>query len=181
VPARKQATAAAGDRPAPRLRRAYYDCRFGQLHVHNAIPGGGGFDELTAAICLPDTGETGRVFQPLLQTLGFDRSVYSLDLPGSGESDPAPGVLPADAAFQAVEDFTGTMRIRQFDLVAHGEACMVARRLARQLGGAVRRLVLLGEVTPGIPLEQKVLSLPRSDADAAGFAARVADFLAAGM
>ena len=25
----------------PRLRRAYYDCRYGQLHVHNAIPAGG--------------------------------------------------------------------------------------------------------------------------------------------
>ncbi len=82
-------------RPAPRLRRAYYDCRYGQLHLHNAIPGGGGFDELTPVICLHGTGETGRVFMPLLAALGEDRSVYALDLPGAGESDPAPGEPPS--------------------------------------------------------------------------------------
>jgi hypothetical protein len=44
----KRLTRAAGLEPgAPRLRRAYHDCRYGQLHLHNAIPAGGGFDELT--------------------------------------------------------------------------------------------------------------------------------------
>src|SRR4051794_21687809 len=36
----------------PRLRRAYFECRYGQLHVHNAIPAGGGFDEKTTLVCL---------------------------------------------------------------------------------------------------------------------------------
>ena len=53
-----------GSATAPRIRRAYFDCRFGQLHVHNAVPPGGGFDELTTVICLHGAGETGRVFLP---------------------------------------------------------------------------------------------------------------------
>ena len=168
-----------GTRPPPRLRRAYYECRFGQLHLHNAIPGGGGFDELTAVICLPDAGETGRVFAPLLICLGLERSVYSLDLPGSGESDAAAGVTPIEAAVLAVEDFVGTMRIRQFDLLARGDSCGAARRLAQQHAGAVRRLVLLGEAGPGATLPQKSLSLPRSEADSPALATRVVTFLAA--
>ena len=31
----------------PRMRRTYFESRFGQLHVHGAMPGGGGFDEAT--------------------------------------------------------------------------------------------------------------------------------------
>ena len=31
----------------PRVRRGYFESRYGQLHVHNAIPPGGGFEEGT--------------------------------------------------------------------------------------------------------------------------------------
>ena len=44
---------------SPRLRRAYFECRHGQLHVHNAIPDGGGFDEQTTLICLHGSGGHG--------------------------------------------------------------------------------------------------------------------------
>ena len=47
-------------RPPARLRRSYFDCRFGQLHVHQAIPAGGGFDEAPALVCLPGSAETVR-------------------------------------------------------------------------------------------------------------------------
>src|SRR4051812_44051469 len=71
----------------PRLRRAYFECRHGQLHVHNAIPAGGGFDELTTLVCLHGDGATGRIFLELSKRLGRTRSIYSPDLPGKGESD----------------------------------------------------------------------------------------------
>src|SRR3954470_19479354 len=74
----------------PRVRRGYFECRFGQLHVHNAIPPGGGFEEGTALLCLHPAGLSGRVFKGLLPQLGRDRSVYAPDLPGSGESDGPP-------------------------------------------------------------------------------------------
>src|ERR1044072_9409882 len=72
---------------SPRLRRAYFECRHGQLHVHNAIPVGGGFDELTTLICLHGAAGTGRMFLEVSKRLGNSRSIYSPDLPGCGESD----------------------------------------------------------------------------------------------
>jgi pimeloyl-ACP methyl ester carboxylesterase len=131
-------------RPAPRLRRAYYDCRYGQLHIHNAIPGGGGFDELTPVICLHDSGETGHVFLGQLAALGETRSVYALDLPGAGGTDPAPGVAPAEAAVHAAGDFLDSMRIRSVDIIARGAAATAALRLLELRPDAVRRVLLVG-------------------------------------
>jgi pimeloyl-ACP methyl ester carboxylesterase len=146
-------------RPPPRLRRAYYDCRYGQLHLHNAIPGGGGFDELTPVICVHGNNETGRVFVPLFSVLGFDRSVYAPDLPGCGESDPAPGEPALQAALHALGDFVDSMRIRSFDLVARGEGHQIAQQLAKQRAAAVRRVVLLTAAEAGsADLPQKLLA-----------------------
>ena len=136
---------------APRIRRAYFDCRFGQLHVHNAVPPGGGFDELTTVICLHGAGETGRVFLPALQVLGADRTVFAPDLPGSGESDPAPGVDPAPAGAAAVTDFVSSMRIRRFDLVARGAGCDIAQHLAQSPDSGLRRVVLFTDSPGGQP------------------------------
>jgi pimeloyl-ACP methyl ester carboxylesterase len=129
--------------PPPRLRRAYHDCRYGQLHLHNAIPAGGGFDELTPVLCVHGSGETGRVFVPLLQTLGYERSVYAPDLPGCGESDPAPGDTSLEAGVNLLADFLDSMRIRTFDLVARGDGQVIAQQLAQARGAAVRRSILL--------------------------------------
>ncbi len=74
---------------APVLRRAYFDCRFGQLHVHQAIPPGGGFDERTTLLCVPAPLTSAAAFQPLLGPFGRDRSVFAIDAPGAGQSDPA--------------------------------------------------------------------------------------------
>jgi pimeloyl-ACP methyl ester carboxylesterase len=139
-PSKQQQDAA---RPAPRLRRAYYDCRYGQLHLHNAIPGGGGFDELTAVLCIHGSGETGRVFMPLLAILGYERSVYAPDLPGRGESDPAPGEAAVDAGVQALADFLDSMRIRSVDLITRGDGQEIGQRLAKLRGAAVRRVAHL--------------------------------------
>lgn len=164
--------------PAPRLRRAYYDCRYGQLHLHNAIPGGGGFDELTAVICLHGAGETGRVFMPLLAALGEARSVYALDLPGAGESDPAPGVDAIEAAVHAVVDFADSMRIRQFDLLARGTAAPAVLKLLEARGQSVRRAVVLG--ADGLRGGPKLTVLSGAEAASAQLPSRVVDLLRAG-
>lgn len=153
-------------RPAPRLRRAYYDCRYGQLHIHNAIPAGGGFDELTPLVCLHGEGETGRVFVPLMAALGADRSVYALDLPGRGETDPSPGVEATTAGVHAAADFIQSMRLRKVDLLATGTGCAVALALSEQLAGGIRRSVLLASSTPArlpgnaVVLPASVLAAP---------------------
>jgi pyruvate dehydrogenase E2 component (dihydrolipoamide acetyltransferase) len=160
----------------PRLRRAYHECRYGQLHLHNAIPGGGGFDELTSVICLHGPGETGRIFMPLLLALGQARSVYALDLPGAGESDPAPGETIIDAAARAVTDFVDSMRIRQFDLVVPGALAPAAQELLEERGQAVRRIVVMGG--DGLRGGSKYLLLSAAEVASPQFPARLVDLLA---
>lgn len=125
----------------PRLRRAYFDCRYGQLHMHYAMPAGGGFDEATTLLCLPGGSGSGRFFQPLLAPLAQDRSVYAPDLPGCGESDPAPGAGPEELA-AAMTDFLDSMHIRRVDLLAHDSGTAVALALLRQRPTLVGRAVL---------------------------------------
>lgn len=150
-------------RPPPRLRRAYYDCRYGQLHLHNAIPSGGGFDELTSVLCVHGSDETARAFVPVLGALGLERSVYAPDLPGFGESDP-PAVQSTtesriEAGVNALADFLDSMRIRSVDLVARGDGAEIAQRLAKQRGTGVRRVVVVSAADAArADLPQKLLA-----------------------
>jgi len=132
------------DNPPPRLRRAYFECRHGQLHVHNAIPVGGGFDELTTVICLHGASGTGRMFLEVSKRLGSSRSLYSPDLPGCGESDAATSGLSIGGYADAVADFLDSMRFRQVDLLGVGAGAAVAVELALGRPKIVRKLFLLG-------------------------------------
>lgn len=128
----------------PRLRRAYFECRHGQLHVHNAIPVGGGFDELTTLICLHGAAGTGRMFLPVSQLLGSSRSIYSPDLPGCGESDAATAPLTVAGFAEAIADFLDSMRFRQVDLLGVGAGAAVAAELAVARPKVIRKLALSG-------------------------------------
>jgi pimeloyl-ACP methyl ester carboxylesterase len=132
------------DNAPPRLRRAYFECRHGQLHVHNAIPVGGGFDELTTVICLHGASGTGRMFLEVSKQLGSSRSVYSPDLPGCGESDAAASRLSIGGYADAIADFLDSMRFRQVDLLGVGAGAAVAVELAVSRPKVVRKLYLLG-------------------------------------
>ena len=131
----------------PRLRRAYFESRHGQLHVHNAIPVGGGFDELTTLICLHGNEGSGRAFLALSGRLGSSRSVYSPDLPGCGESDAAAAPLKVLGYADAIGDFLDSMRFRQVDLLGLGTGTTVAEELAIGRPKVVRKVCLLG--SPG--------------------------------
>jgi pimeloyl-ACP methyl ester carboxylesterase len=132
----------------PRLRRAYFECRHGQLHVHNAIPVGGGFDELTTLVCLHGSGGTGRVFLEMSKRLGRTRSVYSPDLPGRGESDGTAADLSPAGDAEAIADFLDSMRFRRVDLCGAGTGAAAAVELALLRPKMARKLVLLGAVHP---------------------------------
>jgi len=132
------------DTAPPRLRRAYFECRHGQLHVHNAIPVGGGFDELTTLICLHGATGTGRMFLEVSKRLGSSRSIYSPDLPGCGESDASTTRLSIGGFADAIADFLDSMRFRQVDLLGVGAGAAVAVELAVSRPKVVRRLYLLG-------------------------------------
>src|SRR2546430_619121 len=127
---------------AARVRRGYFECRYGQLHVHNSIPPGGGFEEATPLLCLHDWPGSGRVFAPFLALAGADRSAYAPDLPGFGESDPpAPGPAIADYA-GAIGDFLDSMHLRHVDLLGQRAGALIATELAVTRPAQIGRVVM---------------------------------------
>ena len=109
-----------------RLRRAYFDCRYGQLHVHQAIPPGGGFDEAVPLLCIPGRQGRARFFHALLGPLGADRSIYAPDLPGCGESDSAGADAGPEQYALALTDLLDSLRQREVDVLAHAEGVETA-------------------------------------------------------
>jgi pimeloyl-ACP methyl ester carboxylesterase len=128
---------------AVRTRRAYFDCRFGQLHVRTAFPSTGGFDEQVTLCCLHPSDGSSRTFSRFLSELAEARSVYAPDLPGYGESDSSPMRSIADAAM-AISDLANDLRLRQIDLLGVQYGAEVALELAAARPELVRRLVLAG-------------------------------------
>ncbi len=128
----------------PRIRRGYFECRYGQLHVHNAIPPGGGFDESTPLIAVHHTPLSGAVFRALLVLMGRDRSVYAPDLPGFGESDPPPSQPSIVDYASAIVDFVDTMRFRQIDVAGYQSGSLVAAEVAVARPACIRRLICVG-------------------------------------
>jgi pimeloyl-ACP methyl ester carboxylesterase len=126
-----------------RTRRAYFDCRFGQLHVRTAFPTTGGFDEQVTLFCLHPDQSSSRIFASLLPEIGDVRSVYAPDLPGRGESDSSPNDSVVEAA-AAVADLASDLRLRQIDVMGMHRGAEVAVQLAAGNPDLVRRLVLVG-------------------------------------
>ncbi|HYM42681.1 MAG TPA: alpha/beta hydrolase [Steroidobacteraceae bacterium] len=127
---------------SPRVRRGYFECRFGQLHVHNSMPAGGGFEEGTPLICLHGAAASGRVFREFMVLLGRDRSAYAPDLPGCGESDAPPHPVSAAEYAASIADFLDSVRLRQVDVIGQGAGAVLATELALTRPPQVRRVVL---------------------------------------
>jgi pimeloyl-ACP methyl ester carboxylesterase len=155
--------------PRVNLRRMYVDCRYGQLHLRSAFPSNGGFDELTTLICLDSGPSTSRLFAGLLGCMGPDRSVYALDLPGFGESDPPPMKPSVSDQAAAIGDFIDHMRFRRVDLLGYQGGASIAVALAAARPDKVRRVVLVAPPAHDLPgdapaLQQPVLVLRPKDA-----------------
>ena len=140
-------------RPQPeaklRVRRGYFECRYGQLHVYNAIPPGGGFEERTPLLCLHAAPLSGRTFERFLTTAGADRSVFAPDLPGFGDSDPPPRRASVADHAAAIGDFLESMRLRQVDVLGSGFGALVALELALGRAAQIRRIALMSVPIPG--------------------------------
>jgi pimeloyl-ACP methyl ester carboxylesterase len=128
---------------AVRTRRAYFDCRFGQLHVRTAFPTTGGFDEQVTLFCLHADQSSSRAFARFLPEIADVRSVYAPDLPGLGESDPSPTSSFNEAA-GAISDLADDLRLRQIDLLGIHSGARAALDLAAARPTLIRRLVLAG-------------------------------------
>jgi len=135
-------------RTQPPVRRGYFESRYGQLHVYNAMPRGGGFEEGTTLLCLHETPLAGRMFDGLQKILGCDRSVYAPDLPGYGQSDsPAEQPTVEDYA-AAMGDFLDTMRLRRIDVMGCQTGALIALELAIARPAQIRRVVV--SAVPGL-------------------------------
>jgi pimeloyl-ACP methyl ester carboxylesterase len=128
------------------MRRAYFDCSFGQLHVRTAFPGTGGFDELVTLFCLHAAHGSSRTFGRFLPEIADLRSVYAPDLPGCGESDPSPQSTSVEAA-TAIFDLARDLRLKQIDVLGFQSGATVAMELAASHADLVRRLVLISTPT----------------------------------
>jgi pimeloyl-ACP methyl ester carboxylesterase len=153
---------------AVRTRRAYFDCRFGQLHVRTAFPATGGFDEQVTLFCLHAEQSSSHAFVRFLPEIAEVRSVYAPDLPGLGESDPSPHSNTSEAA-QAVSDLADDLRLRQIDLLGIHSGARAALDLAAARPALVRRLVLAGVAACGaIPLVKQPTLLMCTRLETAG-------------
>lgn len=133
----------------PRVRRGYFECRYGQLHVHNAMPPGGGFEEGTPLLCLHGAPGTGRAFLRFLPQVGRDRSVYAPDLPGCGESDSPPPRSQLGEYAAALGDFLDSMRLRRLDVVGYRAGALLAAELTLLRTPQVHRLVMVSVPVAG--------------------------------
>jgi pimeloyl-ACP methyl ester carboxylesterase len=151
-----------------RTRRAYFDFKFGQLHVRTAFPATGGFDEQVTLFCLHAAQASSRVFARFLPEIADVRSVYAPDLPGHGESDPSPTSGMADAA-EAISDLADELRLRQIDLLGIHAGAAIALGLAAARPELVRRLVLIGvpaaDRLPRVSAQVLVLRTRRESAE----------------
>lgn len=140
---KRKSPAATPDVPAC-IRKAYFECRYGQLHVSAAFPVGGGFDEHATLVCVHRSPLSSRAFRPLMAEIGRDRPVYAPDLPGCGESDPTPPKPSIEDYAAALVDFLDHMRLRRVDVIGHHTGSLIAAELAIARPTVVRRLMLVG-------------------------------------
>jgi pimeloyl-ACP methyl ester carboxylesterase len=129
---------------APRVRRSYFESRFGQLHVHVAMPAGGGFDEATALLCVHSGVRSARMFRGFLELMARDRSAYAPDVPGFGGSDGPREPASIEDLAAGLGDFLDSMRFRQIDLLGHQLGAALIAELAASRPQQVRRAVLVG-------------------------------------
>jgi pimeloyl-ACP methyl ester carboxylesterase len=138
-----------------RVRRSYFECRFGQLHLHNSMPAGGGFEEGTPLLCIQDVAGTARAFAPFMALAGRDRSAYAPDLPGLGESDP-PGPHPSVADYAAaLGDFLDTMRIRKLNVLANRGGALIGAELALTRAEQIGTVVMVSVPVPAVGQGQR--------------------------
>lgn len=146
-----------------RVRRSYFDCRYGQLHVRTAFPASGGFDEQTTLVCFHASPLSSRNYAKFLTHIARDRSVYAPDTPGFGESD-APPSKPSIAEYAAaMGDFFDQMRFRQVDVLGYHTGALIATELALQRPEQIRRIVFVA--LPMFGVQQREAFNARVDAE----------------
>ena len=125
------------------IRRSYVDGPFGQMHVRTTEGEGSGGKPLVLLHMLP---QSGRMFEPLMQRMGHERTLIAIDLPGHGESDApsSPVEVPDYAAsiWQALDALRPAGKSPPCDVFGIHGGAKLAVELTLQRPGNVEQLIV---------------------------------------
>ncbi len=125
----------------PALRRAYTDCRFGQLHY---LAGGEPSDRPTL-VFLHQNPSSFVEYRPLIEAMARDRRVVAFDTPGNGMSDRPPAPQSIDAYAAAFADGLDQLGVAgPIDLFGFHTGALLSMELGLQRPDLIGRLVLSG-------------------------------------
>jgi pimeloyl-ACP methyl ester carboxylesterase len=132
-------------RPSPVPRRAYTECRFGQLHLLHAAPVGGA--SAPPLLLFHQNPSTSEEYRHLVAAMATDRAVYAFDTPGYGMSDRPRAPLSiagyCEALVEGIEAL-GLADAGAVDLFGFHTGTLLAIEVARLLGARCGRIVLSG-------------------------------------
>ncbi len=87
-------------------------------------------------------GGSSRYWQKTVEYFSRMRSVYTIDLPGYGQSPPLEDDISMERFAEIIKEFADTLELEYFDLNAHSFGSGIAIHLAARWPQNVRRLVL---------------------------------------
>jgi pimeloyl-ACP methyl ester carboxylesterase len=126
-----------------RVRRAYLDGRFGQVHLRIAQPALRAATRARPVLCFHLSPVSGAIYETLLGLMGEDRIAVAPDTPGYGASD-APPTPPEIADYAAVMgEVMDTLGLDEADCVGMHTGSKIALELALQRPKRIRHLVLI--------------------------------------
>jgi pimeloyl-ACP methyl ester carboxylesterase len=143
-----------------KVRRAYVDSRFGQLHYRIARPDGE--PSLPPLLCFHQTPQHGGEWEPLLPRLSHSRVVIAPDTPGYGNSDAPPEVQSIEALAEVMGQLADDLDlVGPIDVMGIHTGSIIATELALQRPAQVGRVVLCGLAAYSVQeREAKLASLP---------------------
>jgi pimeloyl-ACP methyl ester carboxylesterase len=123
------------------MRRAYTECRYGQLHYVTA----GAATARPALVLLHQNPSSTLEYHYLIEAMAADRRVIAFDTPGYGMSDPPPGPLSIEAYAAAFEDGLEALGLAgPLDVYGFHTGTFLAVELALANPARIGRLALTG-------------------------------------
>jgi pimeloyl-ACP methyl ester carboxylesterase len=142
----RRAMVPTADRGKISMKRAYTECRYGQLHFIRAMPIGSQTQK-SPLIMLHQNPSSSVEYEPLIREMAADRQVIAFDTPGNGMSDwpPEPaGIVGYAAAFADGLDALGIWKDSPVDVFGFHTGTLLAAELAIAHPKRVGRLAISG-------------------------------------
>jgi pimeloyl-ACP methyl ester carboxylesterase len=127
--------------PATKVRRAYAEGPYGQVHIYLAGEKGSARRPM---VCFHQSPLSGRTFDALMKDLGRDRLVVAPDTPGYGLSDPPDKSLTIPEYARALGVTIDAMNLGEIDVCGVHTGARIAVEFTRQHRKQVKHVVLVG-------------------------------------